>query len=790
MVATTTRRPRKLFDTTADRYIEKAASIYNDGHMEKIVGIGLNMPFENTNSAARKLMYASQYQQHVCLVKPEIPIISTGYENKFGSISSSIEEAKCDFKVLAKVPKYSWDPDNHYWLFLINEEQGILDVIEKVDYHYNTETYGYKYDNSYLDALEVGSFIGAGDIMKKSDSFDEYNNFTSGVNLRVAYMSDSNSTEDAIEMSRTAARKLARIETKTVSITINDNSIPLNLYGNNEEYKVMPDIGERVQNGILCGIRTENRDECFYTQANERLSRLMINDDPIIPKNGTVVDIDVMCNNSDFDNNPNIMYEGQIQKYLNERKRMYQEFIDAIAPYDENRHFTKTYRLTELLCTSKMVLEGRQFIKDDKIFSNIVIDVTILEEACLEEGDKVTSRYGGKGVVSRIIDDDKMPRIHGTDIPVDMIWNQATCINRENLGQLFEVSLNFISSQVVREMYENCGPNRTLGDDIMDMFNFYNEVSPEWAQFFIDELDKTYLDEDMTLKLDDFIDHEHGCLYIPLKPISESMTLKKLMKIYENHPKIAPVYLDVPMEYSRGKGFRFVKSDKPCVPAMQYIYRMKQNAEEKHSATGMSAINIRNENAKSKASKTFIRAHASTPIRWGEMESYILLTANPEAHVVNLMLLSTSPEGRRCCSQLLTNDPYNIDVKLDIESKSRSAETLKAILKTMGLRLKFSKIKIKYDDPNNSSFFKYVKPSDRNLFAMFKPSDPNLFKYFEIREDNLFGFRSPNDSNLFKYAPPEEDNLFKRVNPKDKKIRSAVIIPDSCMDKLSERKDE
>jgi len=45
------------------------------------------------------------------------------------------------------------------------------------------------------------------------------------------YVSDAETTEDAIEISRSASQKLSRPEIKKIAFLINDNDIPLNLYG-------------------------------------------------------------------------------------------------------------------------------------------------------------------------------------------------------------------------------------------------------------------------------------------------------------------------------------------------------------------------------------------------------------------------------------------------------------------------------------------------------------------------------------------------------------------------------
>ena len=61
--------------------------------------------------------------------------------------------------------------------------------------------------------------------------------------------------------------------------------------------------------------------------------------------------------------------------------------------------------------------------------------------------------------------------------------------------------------------------------------------------------------------------------------------------------------------------------------------------------------------------------------------------------VINLLLHSLSPHGRRLVEQIATGDPYDVDVKLDSKAKNRSAEILNTRLKTMGYSLVFSKTK-------------------------------------------------------------------------------------------------
>lgn len=58
----------------------------------------------------------------------------------------------------------------------------------------------------------------------------------------------------------------------------------------------------------------------------------------------------------------------------------------------------------------------------------------------LEIGDKLTGLHGNKGVVSLIVDDNKMPYNKETGEPVDVLLNPASVTSRINLGQLMETA--------------------------------------------------------------------------------------------------------------------------------------------------------------------------------------------------------------------------------------------------------------------------------------------------------------------------------------------------------------
>ena len=105
-----------------------------------------------------------------------------------------------------------------------------------------------------------------------------------------------------------------------VEVKINDNDILLNLYGEGKVYKTFPDIGESIKNHILCAVRRELKDEeALFSQSWDRLKDTMMNDKKYIV-DGTIIDIDVFCNNPD--KLTSVMYNSQIKYYYDQAKEL------------------------------------------------------------------------------------------------------------------------------------------------------------------------------------------------------------------------------------------------------------------------------------------------------------------------------------------------------------------------------------------------------------------------------------------------------------------------------------
>lgn len=555
--------------------VKNNVSIRDINKMEQLLGSSLCQPFANTNSGSRTLMYTVHRSHLVAPMHPEKAILETGYEIRYGDFSSSITRADANYRVIGKVSKFNFAPNHHYWLIVEDVATHALDVVERISYQYVTESYGYLYNNEYMDSLMVGDYIQDGTIIQKSLAFDEYNNRTDGVNFNVAYLSLDDNMEDSIIFSREAADKLTFPLVTPVEIMINDNDIPINLYGDDKVYKIIPDIGEEVIDANLIALRKEKKEEAFYAQSITNLNKLMISDEKKQVR-GRVIDIDIFCNN------PGILdleYYAQIKAYYNEIQRYNRELVMLLQQYAAQPNIYKmSYELQKLYAGAERVMKGDQYI-DKRQFSNIIMRVTVLEEKKMEEGDKASNRYGGKGVCSKILPQNLMPRyknLRGEYEYVDIIFNSSTMVNRENVGQTFELSINHIGCAIVDKIIAD---RMDLDSAYNMIYKFISMCAPEQAQYMNERKQLMSRDE-----LGYFVESilNSGAIHLSIRPISESMDIDRLNDIYKEFPWIKQNEIEVPVIGSNGVP-RYVKARRNIVVGKQYIYRPNRKKQSAYS---------------------------------------------------------------------------------------------------------------------------------------------------------------------------------------------------------------
>ena len=116
------------------------------------------------------------------------------------------------------------------------------------------------------------------------------------------YTTDPYTSEDACEVSERLAEEMSSIEINKVPIGVNLNDFLLNMYGNSDNYKPFPDLGE-YSHGEVAVKRTLFTDQLLTDFKDNALNKIM-DSDVCFYKTGKVIDIDIYCNNPDIEDNP------------------------------------------------------------------------------------------------------------------------------------------------------------------------------------------------------------------------------------------------------------------------------------------------------------------------------------------------------------------------------------------------------------------------------------------------------------------------------------------------------
>lgn len=705
---------------------------------EEMLGKGLCQPFVDCNSGNRKLMFSTQAEQALPLVYREIPYVMTGYEQRWGDRSSSVLKAEGNYEIVAKISKFEDNPQKYYYLITRDIRTNQLGVIERKEYIFSTETYGYQYDNSIIDRMEVSHEIPKDTIIRRSTAFDDYNNYMNTVNLLSTYVATDKTMEDSIWISESAQKKLTSVFYKKVVVNINDNDILLNLMGDDNNYKSFPYIGEKVKNGILCAIRREKTKDSLFTQSTDMLKRTLMSDDIYTPgDNCEVIDINIRCNNQEVIQTK--YTNASVLRIYNDHIRFIKEFVETVDKL-MYRYHTKnlSYQLDKLKFRFKQELDGVQFM-DQKVYNGTVIEFMLKDINIPSVGDKISNRCGGKGVIAQIVPDELMPRLALTGEPLEMLFNAGTCPNRLNPGQFHEMSLTHIGKCIVDLASMGTLSRDETFHEYIKLLSFCAPLEAEEMANCINSLDEENKDRYFQSLMD------HGNIIMSIKPMTESMSLDMLSELYNAFPYVTQRQILMPLENSSGK-IRFVPARRKGVVGHLAMYRLQQYAEEKHSVTSMSSTNLRNENSKNKSNKNYKSTHSATPVNFGNMELSDLGHMGMEHVIEFLMIHSVSPHARRLVEQIFTEDPYLVNVRLDGNSKNRSAEILAAYMKFLGYRLVFEK------KPKH-----VIKP------FRFQP----IFQSFKLEKEKPFTFLPSNmNIDVEKYLDRiEEAEIVRKKKP-------------------------
>lgn len=347
--------------------------------------------FPGANNIMRATMNIKHQIQHLTIDSPEFPYVYDGKENVAGENSSFYERTKdhpCE--VVGIVKKYDGRLKGKVrsaLYFLYYKDIDEYHVKERKSVENLTEDYGFDYKNDYLDACEVGDVIPPRTMISSSTSYDEYGNTSVGINGRILFGTHPMVQDDAIIISESFAQRAIMNHVTSKTIPIGENTLLLNLYGDDKHYRGLPDIGDVIESGILCATRNVKESRMFSDMRDSSLSSINLQSDQVFYADGEVVDINVYCNNPNLKSNKAneqlIEYYNDLRWFYTDVYKICKKIVNSGAKYisrDINRWMRKAM---DYLDTESI------WAFNDNTFSNIMVEILLRRKDPIKIGRKI-----------------------------------------------------------------------------------------------------------------------------------------------------------------------------------------------------------------------------------------------------------------------------------------------------------------------------------------------------------------------------------------------------------------
>lgn len=375
------RRNQQFFFTNISRID------YMDVAPRQIVGVSAALiPFLEHDDASRALMGSNMQRQAVPLLKPDMPIVSTGMERQAAMNTGQVVFSQEDGEVVS-----------------VSGDR-VTVVGASGTRTYNLRKYNRSNQSTYVDQRPVvvkGQRVRAGDVLADSSS-TEYGELALGQDVVVAFLSwEGGNFEDAILISEALVR-----EDRYTSVHIEKHEVEA------RDTKLGPE-------------------EITYDIPNVSEDALKdLDEQGIIRIGADVKENDILV--------------GKITPKGEKELSPEEKLLRAIFG-DKAREVKDSSLRLPHGARGKVVdvqVFDRQQDRDLPAGVETMVRVSVAQRRKITQGDKMAGRHGNKGVISKVVPIEDMPFLaDGT--PVDIILSPIGVPGRMNLGQILETHLGW-----------------------------------------------------------------------------------------------------------------------------------------------------------------------------------------------------------------------------------------------------------------------------------------------------------------------------------------------------------
>ena len=460
---------------------------------ERLISFHAINPFSPNDSSARSYMASSHISQTLTMNDADEKIIQTGLEKQFGqnTFNRKVED---DVRVVKVIKRYDGidvtTVNKTVETFIITESltTGEIDFIAIPEYFKLHQYFGFSYNLNHevLDSLVVGKVIPKDTVLADSVAVDKNSGYKYGCNADMALLNLPETTEDGAIISKSFAERMNYDVFETRIVEFGSSNYPLNIYGDDTNYKAFPEIGELINDDSVIMVLRDHEenmypglmsindvrefnpifDKAFYVKAPGQ--EKTVNGKQV--RYGEVVDIKCYVSPKWKKDMPTGVADG-IEKYANSLKIFYKQILEVyedLVKEHYKRFKNKDLPISEKL--HKLIVDAYAIVNPtrnrimyssrNELLDNVRMEFTIKYQGTVPGvGSKISDLNGSKGVIVGVWDDDKMPytMINGHKVIADIIMDPSSVVSRMNPGRIYEMYFNAISRKTQAEIRKAMG---------------------------------------------------------------------------------------------------------------------------------------------------------------------------------------------------------------------------------------------------------------------------------------------------------------------------------------------
>lgn len=680
-------------------------------------------PFDSNASGARKQMFKSHISQRLVVNGATPKRILTGAEFEYAKAIFQTK-VKNDSDIIRVIPYYrpmlgtSEIASNPETLVIFEDDTNTIDCLSITDYSSHHSYFGYKNKNMpAINNLHVGNTIPANTVLQTAPTINDDGIFMYGREMEVALMSHPAASEDGVVISESAAKALSFITLEKRVVEWGSQTYPINLYGDENNYRPHPAIGEYIHSsGKLMAFRKYDPDYSVVDMSKRQTTIVDEVFDNAVYVNGhmgRVVDIRVFHDPNQVSTTPEEMVL-QTRIYDEARRQYYKEIIEVYHTVLKQRgnvlkmsprfHRVVTDAIAIHLESQKVkASNGEKITHPQKLYrgspmDDFRIEFTIMYEIVPTVGFKITGIQGDKGVIVHVVPDEDMP-VNSTGTRADIIMDANATISRMNTSRSYEQFINAASRDLVLEFRRTLGLSNTdklMKEIFVNEQNINNPTIQQCYQrlvhyysIFNKDQEKLFRELNPKRQLEHLVDIINNGIYLYISGNQETEPVDMIRNVVKHFmPTRGPVtYRD----YSG----RVVTTKNPVLIGSMYIMLLEKTGDD---WTAVSSGKFQNFGVLAKLTNKdkFSQPTRNQAIRaGGETEMRIFTSyCGPLFATEFLDRNSNMVTHREACESILsaktpTNITRLIDRKKNPLGKSRPMQLVKHLAYCNGWEFKF-----------------------------------------------------------------------------------------------------